>query len=244
MDNGYAVGYLDDGEFVEVGRFNNLDAVANSDLEIRHADSETRVVLGDEGFDFDGSDVAGIEALDVQSASVPQVTSNVDFNSNDATGIGALEAESAIIDGTIFYADDRENLLNILEDGSNEDTVYLGEGVFDDISIGPDDPLKIIGTGWGGTGTRAENWTVDNRANLSGFVQFRNITISGDRCNISEIYGRSGNDAVLVTGDDCNIHGVNRLDITFDSGTSGNIVDSAVDTSVTDNGSNTIGDLG
>jgi len=49
MDNGYQVGYLDNGEFVEVGRFNNLDAVANSDLEIRHADSETRVVLGDDG---------------------------------------------------------------------------------------------------------------------------------------------------------------------------------------------------
>jgi len=97
MDNGYQVGYLDNGEFVEVGRFNNLDAVANSDLEIRHADSETRVVLGDSGFDFDGSDVEGIEALDVQSASVPQVTSNVDFNSNDATGIGALEAEKQSI---------------------------------------------------------------------------------------------------------------------------------------------------
>jgi len=73
MDNGYAVGYLDDGEFVEVGRFNNLDAVANSDLEIRHADSETRVVLGDSGFDFDGSDVAGIGSLQAASATVDTV---------------------------------------------------------------------------------------------------------------------------------------------------------------------------
>jgi len=66
MDNGYQVGYLDDGEFVEVGRFNNLDAVANSDLEIRHAESETRVVLNDDGFDFDSNDATGISALEAE----------------------------------------------------------------------------------------------------------------------------------------------------------------------------------
>jgi len=71
MDNGYAVGYLDDGEFVEVGRFNNLDAVANSDLEIRHADSETRVVLGDDGFDFDNSDVEGILVVENSGTDEP-----------------------------------------------------------------------------------------------------------------------------------------------------------------------------
>jgi len=66
------------------------------DMVIR--DSAGNVVLRrDENagaWSFDGSDVVGIEALNVQSASVPQVTSNVDFDSNDATGISALEAES------------------------------------------------------------------------------------------------------------------------------------------------------
>jgi len=83
MDNGYQVGYLDDGEFVEVGRFNNLDAVANSDLEIRHADSETRVVLGDEGFDFDSNDVTGVSALEADSiiGDEAELTNGLSFGS-------------------------------------------------------------------------------------------------------------------------------------------------------------------
>jgi len=154
MDNGYAVGYLDDGEFVEVGRFNNLDAVANSDLEIRHADSETRVVLGDDGFDFDGSDVEGIEALDVQSASVPQVTSNVDFDSNDATGISALEAEEARITGNedikISVPADFDTVADALE-AAGENTTKSGVQMVVTIESGHEivDNLDFEDGDWG-----------------------------------------------------------------------------------------------
>jgi len=168
MDNGYQVGYLDDGEFVEVGRFNNLDAVANSDLEIRHADSETRVVLGDEGFDFDGSDVAGVDALDVQSASVPQVTSNVDLNNNDLSGVDQLTTSSASVNTVTsnvdFDSNDATGISALEAESANlvettTETLEVGAATINNQPA--ENPEKLVGFINDSDGSSPLNGTID-----------------------------------------------------------------------------------
>jgi hypothetical protein len=53
---------------------------------------------------------------------------------------------------------------------------------------------------------------------------------------------------IRVEADNCILRGISKTasyggDVTFASGTSGNVIDSSTNVTVTDNGSNTVGDI-
>jgi len=87
------------------------------------------------------------------------------------------------------------------------------------------------------------DWTLDSRVHIYRIAVESNADLNPNVSNI-HLSDIDNQETITVGGDRAVIQGVLGGSITFQSGTSGGIVDSSTDTTVTDNGSNTVGDLG
>ena len=189
---------------------------------------------------------------DVQDAVRNPAQENVDFNSNDATGISALEAESThtkrIGSGLIHFAGDYpggsndERLNAALDEANSGDVIFLETGSYDsDRTI--DVAVELNGGAIPGFSDRQVfgDWTLDAAVRLKN-IRFdeANINLVSDFARITDCRGRAGMH-ITVSVDECIILGLEIGTVTFESGTSGGIINNSIRVSVTDNGDNEVG---
>jgi hypothetical protein len=102
VDDGFLIGFEDSsGNFVEVGRFNNLADDVTQPLEIKHADSGERITLDSSGFETrsvtstDSVTVTDGEATDTLHYGSKQDRANAG-NNGTAIGIGARASGDSV----------------------------------------------------------------------------------------------------------------------------------------------------
>lgn len=179
---------------------------------------------------FESTDITGVSSLTV----------------NGTTTTGALNAGGIDINNTFSSVQNDAELSNALSNANDGDIILLLDGkYFDNYTI--DETITFYGSpAGGGAGSSLEgNWTLN-----TGGVTFNNIeapksfslNVNSDFCHIhgSNI---SGDAVITVSGSFFIYTGNLRGEITFDSGTNGGIVDGCSGTFVSDNGSNTVGDI-
>lgn len=189
--------------------------------------------------------------LEKDASDTWQFGSAVNLNSNDLSNVGQLDAtavstEDITIDGNYHYAGTDSELDDALSAASDGDAIYLGNGSFTSqrtISAG----VRIQGTVADvqtGEGTTIEaDWTIDGGATVKDVYFLSSTpTVSESRVRFVSIGFSSG---ITVSGNKFLLsgsHGVGST-VTFESGTSGGLVDACIAVPVTDNGSNTTGDI-
>ena len=137
------------------------------------------------------------------------------------------------------------NAVNAAEDG---DYVFLeAENYTQDLTV--DNGLTLSGTGVDEQNssriTGDTTWTMNGNVLIekismpSGGVE---IVLNAAESHFYDSYGFADSQ-ITVNAGQCNIQGLRWCTVVFANGTSGGIVDSCVRTAVTDNGSNTVGDI-
>jgi aspartate 1-decarboxylase len=105
--------------------------------------------------------------------------------------------------------------------------------------------VALVGTSPAPTGTVITGtWTLDDNVITVTDFQLNSggqLTIDGNACKI--LNGTHGNESIQVNGDVALITQQDNVTITFSAGTSDGIVDGCTRTTVTDNGSNSAGDI-
>jgi hypothetical protein len=178
---------------------------------------------------------------DVDNPVVESLTSNSvntdkeTINHGMSRGRDGERVDASKYDGQT--ADDR--LANAISAASDYDTIYLEKATYTQ-NIDTGTRLILVGTGIEGGTTIDADWSFNSPfilkyADISGSISinaFRaKITYCGGSGSISDAGGL--NIYSLLVG----------LSITFGSSTSNSIVDASTQLSVTDNGSNTVGDI-
>jgi len=213
----------------------DVDPTSNNSVTIEH----------------DGSSTAspGATALKIGETNPDDATADTRANDDPAlrarllnTGqIGSEHRYAGGCDG----ADADARLDNALNDANPDDTIYLESADYtDDRTIST--VHQFVGTSVEANGARISGtWTISAggtamdhiRLNGSGVldvdsdnVQYRNSIMNG-------------NGDVILGGDQNAVLNVAFANVTFESGTSNGLVDGCANASVTDNGSNTVGDL-
>jgi len=244
--------------------------LSNGKLGFYNPESDDYFTLGGGAVDFTDLNLSNVGDIDAAGSTVTvdtlnaneligSLATNLDAQNNDITNVGTLEAQSVNAvketrtgDSPILIGSDgrREDfdgsdadtrLDNALAVANEGDTVLLENTTYtQDRSIGV--RLKIVGSGSSFNGSSIDSgvmWT------LTGFVHIYNITGSGTLVldgTRAAVVSPSIID-ITVKSVDNRIIGGEDVAVTFESGTSGNIVDSQRGGSVTDNGSNTVGDI-
>jgi len=214
-----------------------IDEDSNGDLVIK--DSNDTVV-----FKYD--DTAG--------SFKPQVT--FDFGSNDISNVGSLNTSKAtvnhgavrgrngeLIDASKFDGADADARLDAaLASVSGGAIVFLEQATYSDnrtindnivlSGVNAETNGTVISGDWSLSATLAElsHVNIPSTVSLNAFnsrltnsnTGSGSVTVSANRAIISNLYGGS---------------------VTFESGSNGGVIDSSVAVSVTDNGTNTVGDI-
>ena len=156
----------------------------------------------------------------------------------------SLITEGATIDDTYYYAKDDSELDAVLSDAGGGDNIRLGKSNFSvDRTIdsrlsftGPsmnDDPgASISGT-----------WTID--APNTGFEKIAikdggELIISGGSSYVNGIINLG---EITVEADEVMLNAIRRGNVTFATDTEDCIIDTSTGVTVTDNGTNTVGDI-
>jgi len=140
-----------------------------------------------------------------------------------------------------FAADDAE-LDTKLSNAADGELIILGNAEFS-TNRTVSNQLTFLGTSQtgpdiSGTWTLNDTQIVLRGLGISGTIEMDNILCKIKGCNLFEA-------SINVNADRCGVvNGCSDGAVTFASGTSGGLADSLIDTSVTDNGSNTVGDIG
>jgi hypothetical protein len=208
VDDGFLIGFEDsNGDFVEVGRFNNLADDVTQPLEIKHQNSGERITLDDSGLKMQKIDDDRLYAGAFPGS---------DADSRLDSALSSAKAQDKILLEKEKYTDDR----------TISTSVHLQ---------GPMD-------GFGGATIDAQI-SIDSRIQLTDmrFTAQASLTVNAG----GSIFKNLNNSATTVTvnGDFNRLIGFDNGNITFASGTLGNVVDSSVRVTVTDNGSNVVGDI-
>jgi len=110
--------------------------------------------------------------------------------------------------------------------------------------------LRLVGTYGIFNGNRDGTFfegthTFDSQVSIENvIVEFdRQIVINGSRSRISNCSGLKGGDNFLIQASKVLATGLSRGKFRFASGTSGGLIDASQNLTVTDNGTNTIGDV-
>jgi hypothetical protein len=184
------------------------------------ADRAAADVVGQVGTDADRVDVfAG--AVDANSVSTRDLSNDYYY----AGGFDGTDPD-ARLDAALSAADSGGRIYL-------ENDVYTVDRTIDS------GRYYITGTnGFPTTTTRIDaNWTFDNRASLEYIRLGGSLNLNTFNGYLSNISGGS-----ITVNDGANVLQVLRgCDVTFASGTSSNILDIAINTSITDNGTNEIG---
>ena len=187
-----------------------------------------------------GSTIAPSEITDLWNGTV--VTADVN-NTNTTTQ--TLEAESLAIDDAYYYAGDDSELTTVLNQVSEGDCIMLGSATFSENRslTGNANRLSIRGLGGHISGTNITgDWDIGDRTELRDCRVEGSVTISGAYGFVTNVYG-AGQTNYQIDADEARLTQLRSGTVEFSSGTSGGLVDSSVETSVTDNGNNTIGDI-
>lgn len=155
--------------------------------------------------------------------------------------------------GNLHYAADSDGadpdtrLDAALSAATNGDIVYLENSQYNaDRTVSTAVALR-------GSGVRRSDgavldgaeWTLSARVIVEGVYLSSTtgpkITASNQRCSIRNV--TDFGDGVVISGDQCDVIGGFNINVTFASGTSGGLADSITFGSVTDNGTNTVGDI-
>lgn len=181
----------------------------------------------------------------------------------DAESVSAKE--SVIGNGTVLRSSDGwetiegtdadDRLDNALDKVSEGDVIYLENAEYSKERTGTDSIDEVGGDGFtiiGATaifaGTSiASKWVIDNRIRLSK-IDYRagdgELTINGRFSQLHSLTINGLSDGLLVDADDVLIYGIQLPgDMTFADGTNGGLIDASYRGTVTDNGSNTVGDV-
>lgn len=165
-----------------------------------------------------------------------------------------VTTDGLVVDDTHHWAsqydggDPDARLANALSAASDGDVIHLENGTYDS-NLTVSKRLRVVGTNPGGTspsGTQiGADWTIGEGIHLSDFIldTGQSITITGRRSTLSQ-FRAAGTAAINVNADECRVYGMFDGNLTFDSGTTGGIIDASIGVSVTDNGTNTEGNVG
>jgi hypothetical protein len=210
----YVIGFEDsDGSFVEVGRLENVADNVSQPLEIKHQNSGERITL----------DSSGLK------------TQKID--------------DDRLYAGVFSGADADARLSNCLSEAKLADTIYLENATYTD-SLTVNKPVSLIGS------NRATSGTVFNNSGNGGTLELTerstylsnirlensySIKVSSVRCVLSNIADIGG--GIQVTGNRNTLSMIAFGSVTFSSSSSSNIIDTSTQITVTDNGSNTVGDI-
>ena len=204
---------------------------------------------GQVGTDDDPVDV---KAWDLNVAG--QLTSDLDAGGNSVTNVGSMAVEDLDTEtvgnqdyhyaGSYSGSDADARLDNALNAADSGDTIYLERDTYaNNRDISTD--LTLIGTAgrFAPSTDITGNWTFEATITLVGVGRLSDseLTINRDLCVVTRC---SGGDNEIEVNDDGFRYVNNRGgNLTFASGTSAGIVDASTNVSVTDNGSNTVGDI-
>jgi len=149
--------------------------------------------------------------------------------------------------GAFDGADPDARLDNVLSAAASDDAIYLeGDNYTEDRTISKDVRIVAPGAGSGGASNGridGATWTLTDRSRIENISAANNGEIVCDAAFFNSVIGGTGA-IITVNGNRARIIGGANLDVTFANGTSSGVADSLVNSSVTDNGSNTVGDLG
>jgi hypothetical protein len=197
----------------------------------------------------DGSSLSVDDDLDLQSA---QSITNASSVSTEKTHTKTIGANDYHYTGDYDGADADARLNTAITAASNGDTIYLENAEYSaDLTISK--RLSLVGTEHASEGSTGgttivglTTWTFNDRVLLTNFnVPTNDVTININ-AGANKVVGIGGfsNVPIIVSGNSCILRGLRGFSITLKSGTSRNIVDASSGTTVTDNGSNTVGDIG
>jgi len=190
--------------------------------------------------DAQNNDISNVGALTADSVN----TDKGDINHGLVRGRNGERIDAAKFDG----ADADARLDAALTAALDGNIVYLEDATYTaDRTI--NNSLTIIGTGGtalvaDGTNLDAATWTVSESCRIVGVNAGASSEFVLDRfLSTLEMGNYSTATAITVSDDICKILACDAGAVTFQSGTSGGLIDSCRGTSVTDNGTNTVGDI-
>jgi len=198
-----------------------VDSNGNVQAEIRHDLAQSLIIdqLNGSDIDFQQSDLSNIA-----SASIEQ--------------IGSERHYAGAYDG----ADADERLDAAIAGSSESDIIYLESADYNDArTISSRRIFK-------GTNPRAGGSNINDSWDLAdGFTElhdanFDSLTITGDECRVTGCRTSTSGSVTVSANEFFYIENRGGV-ITFEAGTEFGIVDSCTLTQVTDNGSNTVGDI-
>jgi len=189
------------------------------------------------------------QPVDVEAATLNAQTVNTDSasvtNQLDAGSVNTKElAKDRLYARGFNGAGPVQRLDNALSTATDGDVVYLENATYD-TNRTISERVILSGTnpaGRGPSGTKIEaDWTISSEgAILENFLLVGTLTLLSRRNTIRQCRFIG---SVSVQGDESRIYGAYDGSVTFASGTSEGIIDTSIDVSVTDNGSNTVGDI-
>lgn len=155
-----------------------------------------------------------------------------------------FETDDIVLNDEWYYAADDAALDNVLTQVGEGDAIILGNSDFSKNRTVTTDGLEFKGTSretrgavisgtWDFSAARATTFKQISR--ISGTLTVDSLSLVSD----CEAFGGE----IIVSGSTVVIHGLAQGTVTFQSGTSSGIVDASALVSVTDNGSNTVGDI-
>jgi len=253
-DNDWSIRYNSTGTEVVIRDENGATDIAT-------VDSSGLDVTGETTTDSLGGAVSGGTTISDIASSGLEIASNglqilstiwdsanseivADVNNTNTT-TDALEADSATVDNTYHYAGDDAELDTVLQSVGEGDTILLGNSTFSTNRTFDTRGLTLSGTGHFNRGTIIDgDWVLNNHIiieNIGSISNNGSLELAFTGAVADGNYG-NGN-TITVSGDDCKVLGWDTVFVTFESGTTGGLVDSCTTTSVTDNGTNTVGDI-
>lgn len=211
--------------------------------------TEPRIALGDDWEIDDYDDGSGNTNLRLR-----HIPSGAEFVYDAAAGEWVLGTLNADVVNTEQIGSERHyagaydgsgvdaRLDNAISAATSGDTIYLEIGSYSTTRTLSKD-LTVIGAGsWSSGSVITGSWTLGARVTLRNvLINDGTVTVSENQCMITECMLAS--DTVDVSGDEFRFIGNRRGTVTFQSETNAGIVDCCVNTSVTDNGTNTVGDI-
>jgi len=206
------------------------------------------VVLGSAASGSASAGNASVGQIGTTSSPVDAVLEDVkDHNGNNPMsfpGDGSVNIDDVSIgpNSEIRFAADDAELDTKLSNAADGELIILGNAEFS-TNRTVSNQLTFLGTSQtgpdiSGTWTLNDTQIVLRGLGISGTIEMDNILCKIKGCNLFEA-------SINVNADRCGVvNGCSDGAVTFASGTSGGLADSLIDTSVTDNGSNTVGDIG
>ena len=192
-----------------------------------------------------------------------EYAADVDMNGGNVSGVGTLTADSVnteqadITNATILQTstgyetvegtDPDDRLDNALSKATEGDAIYLENAEYSKERTGTDSidvRVALYGvsqeSGANNSTHHTADWTVTEIHQIKHVGGDATLRVEADRINISELT-HTGD--IEIVDDNCMLFAINAATVTFEDGTSGNVIDASADVSVIDNGDNTVGDV-